>query len=100
LSRLCGRTFLSLWSYPGLYRDQEGGGPSAEGKELADLIVVFENDVLLFSDKHCEFRRTGDIETGWKRWFRRAVLKSAHQDGARSAGFASPFGRHHPAFLF
>jgi hypothetical protein len=25
LQRLCERTFLRLWSYPGVYRDQKGG---------------------------------------------------------------------------
>ena len=56
LRRLCDRTFLSLWSHAGIYRDQ---GPI--GKEVCDLLVVFENHILIFSDKYCEVSRTGKL---------------------------------------
>jgi len=79
LSDLCEHTFLSVWSYTGLYRDQGKSSALGVGKELADLLVVFENDVIVFSDKHCEFPDTGDIAIDWSRWFRRSVLKSAQQ---------------------
>jgi hypothetical protein len=95
LSKLCARTFLSLWSYPGLHRDQRGGGPNADGKELADLVVVFENDILLFSDKYCELPQAGDIEVGWKRWFRRAI-----QASAETGVGAERWIRNHPDRLF
>ncbi|MFQ5804736.1 MAG: SEC-C domain-containing protein [Candidatus Methylomirabilales bacterium] len=78
MAQLCEGTFLSLWSYPRLYRDQRAGA-HAEGKEVADLIVVFENDVIIFSDKHCGVPSSGDIRKDWNRWFRRAVQKSADQ---------------------
>ncbi|TMQ52472.1 MAG: hypothetical protein E6K74_12260, partial [Candidatus Eisenbacteria bacterium] len=78
LGKLCEGTFLSLWSYPGLYRDQRSEGRT-EGKEIADLIVVFENDIIIFSDKHCAVPSSGDARTNWSRWFRRAVAKSAEQ---------------------
>lgn len=71
LAKLCDKTFLSLWSYPNLYR--------AKGKELADLLVVFGNHILIFSDKTCEYPITDNIELNWARWFRRAVAKSAKQ---------------------
>ena len=74
LKRLCERTFLSLWSYPRPYRDQ-----GAVGKEVCDLLVVFENHVIIFSDKHCEFPDTGDLPKDWARWFTRAVWTSAQQ---------------------
>lgn len=77
LKRLCDRTFLSLWSYPGIYRDQGGRGRS--GKEVCDLLVVFENHVIIFSDKSCEFPDSGDLKIDWQRWFRRAVEQSAKQ---------------------
>ena len=71
LAVLCNRTFLSLWSYPNLYR--------SPGKELADLTVVFGHDILLFSDKNCTYPQGQKPEAAWQRWFRRAVAKSAQQ---------------------
>ncbi len=78
LARLCSRSFLSLWSYPGVYRDQGKRG-SGDGKEVCDLLVVFGDDVIIFSDKDCQFPESGKLDLEWARWFRRAVLKSANQ---------------------
>jgi hypothetical protein len=78
LKRLCDRTFLSLWSYSGVYRDQGKTG-SGDGKEVCDLLVAFHNHVIIFSDKDCVFPRTGNLERDWCRWYRRAVLASANQ---------------------
>lgn len=77
LKRLCERSFLSLWSYPGVFRDQ--GHPGGDGKELCDLLVVFERHIIIFSDKDCRFGESGDLPLDWARWFRKAVLKSAEQ---------------------
>ena len=77
LRKLCKRTFLSLWSYPNPFRDQ--GSSTQDGKEICDLLVVFENDVIIFSDKHCEFPSSADLRLDWARWYRRAVEKSARQ---------------------
>jgi hypothetical protein len=79
LKKLCDRSFLSLWSYPGIFRDQGRTKGKGDGKEVSDLLVVFENHVIIFSDKHIQFDNTGDIAIGWGRWFRKAVLKSAQQ---------------------
>jgi hypothetical protein len=79
LKKLCDRSFLSLWSYPGIFRDQGRRSGKGDGKEVADLLVVFENNVIIFSDKHIHFEETERIEVGWGRWFRNAVLKSAQQ---------------------
>jgi len=79
LKKLCDRSFLSLWSYPGIFRDQGRRSGKGDGKEVADLLVVFENNVIIFSDKHIHFEKTEKIEVGWGRWFRTAVLKSAQQ---------------------
>lgn len=78
LKRLCDQTFLSLWSYPGIYRDQ-GLQQMEEGKEVCDLLVVFEDQIIIFSDKDCKFPDSGNIGVDWNRWFRRAILKSAKQ---------------------
>ena len=78
LKILCDRTFLSLWSYSGVYRDQVVG-KSSEGKEVCDLLVVFENHVIIFSDKDCQFPNSERLDLDWNRWFKRAIQKSADQ---------------------
>jgi hypothetical protein len=80
LKRLCEHSFLSLWSYPGVFRDQGGGNlAGGQGKEVCDLLVVFDHHILIFSDKDCKFPNSGDIKRDWTRWFRRAIVKSARQ---------------------
>jgi hypothetical protein len=79
LKKLCDRSFLSLWSYPGVFRDQGRNGGKGDGKEVCDLLVIFENHVIIFSDKHIQFDDSGNTEVGWGRWYRKAVLKSAQQ---------------------
>ena len=84
LAGLCRRSFLSLWSYPNVVRDDFVPG-TRTGREVCDLLVVFENRILIFSDKDCQVPTTGDLELDWSRWFRDAVLKSAKQaHGAES----------------
>lgn len=73
LKKLGSRSFLSLWSYANVYRDQGGG------KELCDLLVIFGDSVVIFSDKHCAFPNSGDDAKDWSRWYQRAVAKSADQ---------------------
>ena len=94
LKRLCDRTFLSLWSYPGVYRDQ-GSGKGTEGKEVCDLLVVFENHIIIFSDKDCQFPNSGQLELDWNRWFKRAIQKSADQVWG-----AERWIKQHPVRLF
>ncbi len=71
LAKLCDHTFLSLWSYPNLYR--------STGKELADLTVVFGNNIILFSDKSCKYPDQSSPGLNWRRWFTRTIAKSAQQ---------------------
>lgn len=78
LGRLAQKAFLSLWSYSNVYTD-EGRKGTGNGKEFCDLLVVFGNDVILFSDKHCEFKPHADINVAWSRWYKRAIEKSAKQ---------------------
>lgn len=68
LAELAQRTFLSFWSHPNLFRSLS--------KELADLVVIFGDDIVVFSDKSCEYK---EGEHGWSRWYRRAILDSAQQ---------------------
>lgn len=80
LNRLCNKSFLSLWSYASVYRNEHWGNPgSKEGKELCDALVVFDNDIIIFSDKDCKFGDSGDLLVDWARWYRKAIKKSADQ---------------------
>lgn len=74
---VAGRTFLTLWSYQNPFRDTTPVNDPP--KEICDLLVVFGNDVLLFSDKEIEFPRADSIDVAWARWYRKAVRASAKQ---------------------
>jgi hypothetical protein len=50
LKRLRDHSLLSLWSYPSVYRNQKAGH-RGDGKEVCDLLVVFGDDLVIFSDK-------------------------------------------------
>ena len=93
LKTLCDGTFLSLWSFSGIYRDQ--GANKGLEKEICDLLVVFGNHVLIFSDKACRFPVGEDMTVAWKRWFRRGVVESAKQ-----AWGAERWIREHPDRVF
>ena len=89
LSRLCRGSFLRFWSWPNVYRDQ--GGP----KELCDLLVIFGDHIIIFSDKHCQFPDTGDLHRDWKRWYKKAIRKAAKQ-----AWGAERWIRSHPERIY
>jgi hypothetical protein len=72
-------SILSLWSFPNVYTDEGRRTNCSDGKELCDLLVIFGDDVLLFSDKNCAFPSTDDLNLAWNRWYRRAIEKSAKQ---------------------
>jgi SEC-C motif len=59
---------LKPWSYANPFK--------ADGKELCDLIVVFENNIFLFFDRQSrKFDRGGDVLLTWERWKKEAVTK-------------------------
>ena len=95
LARLARTTFLSLWSYPNVYRDESRTKTNGARQEVCDLLVVFGNHVLIFSDKDCEFTDTGDLSVDWPRWFRKAV-----RDGARQVRGAEGWIAGHPDNIF
>lgn len=95
LTRLARKAFLTLWSHPNLFTDEGRSRGKGDGKELCDLLVVFGNNVLLFSDKHCEFPTHPDLKIAWPRWYKRAIEKSSRQ----LAG-AEKFIKAHPTRLF
>ena len=67
LSTLCERTFLKLWSYPNPCKDG--------GKELCDLLVVFDNQIFIFFDreKRLDFTGDKDPQVSWTRWKRGVI---------------------------
>ena len=67
----CQRSYLQLWSYANVFRNQGKLG-DGDGKELCDVMVVLGNSVVLISDKNCAFPETGDLELDWQRWEKRA----------------------------
>lgn len=71
LGALARRSFLSLWSHQNLFREV--------GKELADLVVICQNIVLIFSDKKIKFHDGIELDVAWQRWYNKAVLASVKQ---------------------
>jgi len=69
LSKLCESTFLKLWSYPNPFKEP--------GRELCDLIAVFENHVFLFFDREPKTFENDpvDIRLAWERWKKEAIAK-------------------------
>ncbi|WP_341024236.1 hypothetical protein [Brevundimonas diminuta] len=50
-----------------------------QNSELADILVVFGEHVLIFSDKGAAYPQTPDARLNWTRYYRRAIADSAHQ---------------------
>lgn len=84
LNNLGEKSFLRFWSWPNLFRDQGDSNRDGDGKEICDLTVVFEGNVILFSDKRIEFNTEKDVDVAWSRWARKAIRDSVKQiKGAR-----------------
>lgn len=79
LERLCQRSFLRMWAHRSPYRLQKDNKRASQGKELCDLIAVFENDVFLFSDKEIEWKDRTEIGVAWRGWYKRAIAASVKQ---------------------
>jgi hypothetical protein len=89
LAEFCENSFLKLWSYPNPYKD--------DGKELCDLVVVFEDKVLIFFDRTVDLPETSekDPQVLWERWRKKAIDKQLNT--ARGAERYIRSGR--PIFL-
>jgi hypothetical protein len=90
LGRICRHSFLSLWSHPHPYRNT-----TPVPHELCDVLVVFGDDVIVFSDKSIKFPGHQDLGVAWGRWYRRAVVESTKQLHG-----AARWLREHPARVF
>lgn len=85
LTNLCRRSFLRLWSQTNIYTDEGFKDGKGGTKELCDALVIFGNDVIVFSDKHIKFQEDKELKIAWPRWYKRAVLDSCRQlHGAKS----------------
>jgi hypothetical protein len=70
VTALCGRAFLRLWTHPNPI--------GKKGKELCDCLIVCGPHVVIVSVKDIQYCDTGD-QTGWERWHKAAIEKSANQ---------------------
>ena len=70
--KICRGSFLSLWSY---------ANPKSRnhGKELCDILVVCDPDIIIFSVKEIELKDSGIVTTDLSRWQRRAIGGSVKQ---------------------
>ena len=89
LAELCEHSFLKLWSYPNPFKE--------DGKELCDLLVVFENDVLIFFDRESRRLKGDNVNLGveWPRWRREVIDKQIRSASGAQRYIASE----RPVFL-
>ena len=68
LEKLAEASFLNLWSWPRPFKD--------DGKELCDLVAIFEDRVLVFFVRERAFDASDrEPELVWSRWKRRVIDK-------------------------
>jgi len=72
VSELCKKTFLSFWSFPNPI------GKKLD-KELCDILVVCDPDIIIFSVNEINVKDSGDYEVDFERWEREAIQKSIDQ---------------------
>ncbi len=73
LLQLAERTFLKPWAIP--------GAAYKAGKEISDLVIPFGDDVIILSDKACNFDIAAGQALAWSRWSTAAVEDSLKQLG-------------------
>jgi hypothetical protein len=69
--QVCKRSFLSLWSYINPL--------GKNNKELCDILIVCEPDIIIVSVKEVKVTKSKDITIDWKRWNRKAIEDSVRQ---------------------
>lgn len=85
LTILCRKTFLRLWSQTNVFTDEGFKDGKGSTRELCDALVIFGEEVIVFSDKHVTFQTGKELLVAWARWYKRAVLESCRQlHGAKS----------------
>lgn len=74
INDLCRKSFLSLWSFGAVYKKI-----GKQVNEICDSLIIFGNNIIIVSAKSCAFGNSGDIKLDWRRWYRKAVKRSAEQ---------------------
>lgn len=64
-------SFLSFWSYANSLNNK--------GKELCDILVVCDPNIIIISVKEIEYKDTGQPEVDFERWRRKAIDESCKQ---------------------
>ena len=71
---------MSIWSYANVFKNTfQNAQGNGDGKEICDVLIVCGDHIVIFSDKSCALNKDGKIEVNWKRWYKRAIGKSADQ---------------------
>lgn len=72
LSQLCDKLFLRLWSWPTPRKD--------DGKELCDLIAIFDDHVFIFFDRESKALRNAKkaVNVTWSRWKKGVIDKQVN----------------------
>jgi len=68
---VCQKSFLSLWSY--------ANPRGKKNKELCDILVVCDPDIIIFSVKEIAKNESGDASIDLDRWRKRAIDDSVKQ---------------------
>ena len=71
VSELCELAFLPIWSYPSPI--------GKKGKELCDVLIVCDNDIIIISVKEIIINSKGEYEVDVDRWLKRAIDASVKQ---------------------
>ena len=74
---LATETFLRLWSYSNPYKLQRAA-KKGDGKELCDLLIIFENNIIIISEKGAP-HSAASVDLSWTRWFNKKVFRSLKQ---------------------
>ena len=75
VSKLCNRSFLSLWSYPNPRKYLN----DKNNKELCDVLVVCDPYVIIFSIKEKSWKDSISFDVAAGRWQREAIKESVDQ---------------------
>lgn len=89
LAKLCDNVFLKAWAFPNPFKK--------DGKELCDVIAVFEDHVFIFFDRESKKfeNETGDVDIQWGRWQKEAIEKQV-----KTAGGAKRYIQEYPEDIF
>lgn len=71
VAELCRKSFLPFWSFPSPLQKQH--------KELCDVLIVCDNDMIIISIKDIKISSHTDEKVQYERWQKKAILSSIDQ---------------------